>query len=191
MLNIKKMIDDIANQGWFHQQNVFDEIFTKNAINELSNKNLKSAGIGSKAERHSEIRNDSIFWFEKYHQSHLENFYINFLDNIQKNLNESLYLGIKSHEVHYAQYPQGGFYKPHFDNFKGNNKRIITVITYLNEKWKEEDGGILKLHLQDGIQEIQPKSGSFIAFLSEHILHEVTTSFKERHSITGWLLNNI
>jgi hypothetical protein len=40
MLNIKKMIDDIANQGWFHQQNVFDEIFTKNAINELSNKTV-------------------------------------------------------------------------------------------------------------------------------------------------------
>ena len=116
--------------------------------------------------------------------------YLKFFDTLTKNFNENLYLGLKKHEVHYAKYPEKGFYKPHLDNFQGKNKRVITVITYLNKEWRQEDGGTLHLHLPEGIKEIQPKAGSIIVFLSDKILHEVTTSYKERQSLTGWLLNS-
>lgn len=188
MLNTTKMVNSLAEKGWFFQSNVFDEKFVNDAVSTFSNQSLKSAGIGSQAIRHSEIRNDSIFWLEK-EQTEFSDSYLQFFESIKNTLNENLYLGIKSHEVHYAKYPQGGFYKPHLDNFQGKNKRVVTVITYLNQNWHPQDGGVLKLHLPEGIKEIQPKAGSMIAFISEQILHEVAPSFKERHSLTGWLLN--
>lgn len=188
MLNTTKMIEALSTDGWFFQPKVFDTNFVEDAISAFSNRTLKSAGIGSQAIRHAEIRNDSIFWLER-EQSEVENSYLNFFDSIKKSLNENLYLGIKSHEVHYAKYPQGGFYKPHLDNFQGKNKRVVTVITYLNQNWIPQDGGTLRLHLPEGIKEIHPQAGSMVAFLSEQILHEVSPSFKERHSLTGWLLN--
>lgn len=190
MLNTTKMLDDIAEKGWFFQENAFDENFVNQAISEYSQKSLKEAGIGVQANRHSEIRNDSIFWLEKHHDSSFETNYLKFFDTLTKNFNENLYLGLKKHEVHYAKYPEKGFYKPHLDNFQGKNKRVITVITYLNKEWRQEDGGTLHLHLPEGIKEIQPKAGSIIVFLSDKILHEVTTSYKERQSLTGWLLNS-
>lgn len=109
-------------------------------------------------------------------------------NEFMKDLNQSLYLGLEEFECHFAQYPEGSFYKAHKDSFKEADRRTITLITYLNENWQEGDGGELRLYLGNEILDIKPYGGTVIGFRSSEILHEVLMSNKERLSLTGWFL---
>lgn len=185
-----KLVEDLAEKGWFTQQNICDSEFIQQCINEFQQQSLKEAGIGLQKTKHPEIRNDKIYWLERSHNNPIEDIYLQFFDEIKQTLNRNLYLGLKGEEIHYAQYSKGGFYKPHYDNFQGRNKRVITCITYLNNEWVPQNGGTLRLHLPQGIKEIEPRAGTFVAFMSEQILHEVSHSHRTRHSLTGWMLNS-
>lgn len=189
MINTNEVCDSLIKNGWYSGSNIFDRNFVQEAVKEFNSKDLKEAGIGATAIRQESIRNDEIYWFEPEHNSVIENKYIEAINRLKSSLNESLYLGLNGHEVHYAKYEKGGFYKPHLDNVKGKNNRVLTIITYLNENWKKEDGGVLKLHLENEVKEIEPKAGNVVIFLSEKVLHEVAPSNKTRQSLTGWLLH--
>ncbi|WP_373399442.1 2OG-Fe(II) oxygenase [Algoriphagus halophilus] len=114
------------------------------------------------------------------------------VEEIRKAINQRCYLGLKSFEAHFARYPIGSFYVRHMDQFQQVLYRLVTVIIYLNDSWKEEDEGMLRMYLpqEDGsekILDVLPKGGRLVVFLSGEIPHEVMPTKKERISITGWL----
>jgi SM-20-related protein len=67
------------------------------------------------------------------------------------------------------------------------------VIVYLNNLWVPEDGGNLIIYTEkDSVETaitIAPLAGRLVCFESEKLEHEVTETFKDRYSVTGWFLN--
>ena len=68
-----------------------------------------------------------------------------------------------------------------------------TLVAYLNDDWKEEEGGALKLYIDENDNEgisVMPQMGTFVVFLSERFPHEVLPTTRERHSVAGWFRVN-
>lgn len=190
MLNTEKAIDSLVEKGWYEQRNVLsvDEV---KALGKLcQNRTLVKAAIGKGDSRaiNEGIRSDNISWLTDNETDKPVIEYQQVLDVFRQELNQSLYLGLSELECHFAQYPQGSFYKAHKDSFKETDRRSITFITYLNPDWKEGDGGELRLYLPEGVIDVNPYGGTVICFKSSEILHEVLMSNTERLSLTGWFL---
>lgn len=190
MLNINKAIDSLVENGWYHEENVFSKEIVESLANLCKGRTLVKAAIGNgdKKAINESIRSDNISWLTEEETDPEIKHYRIFAEGLSNKLNETLYLGLNEFECHFAQYPAGSFYKAHKDSFKDDDRRTITLITYLNENWKEGDGGELRLHLPDNVVDIKPYGGSIICFRSSEILHEVLVSNKERLSLTGWFL---
>ena len=76
------------------------------------------------------------------------------------------------------------------DPARDDDRRTVTAILYLNNDWKESDGGLLRFYpkgesVEDHI-DIQPRAGTFVTFLSHDYWHEVLPGNRDRMSITGW-----
>lgn len=160
-----------------------------NLIALYENEALKQAGIGndSKLAIHKEIRRDKIHWLDKKHNDLHENAFFNLIDGFVSYLNRTCYSGIKSYEFHYALYEKGAFYKKHIDQFKTDGSRAFSVIIYLNEGWKEGNGGELKAYTKTGFELISPDNKKCVFFKSDELPHEVLVTNEKRMSITGWL----
>lgn len=162
----------------------------KDNLNTLfDNKQLQSAGIGNDTivARQKSVRGDSIYWLDRKHNDPWENDFFDLMDEFVLYLNSTCYTGITGYEFHYALYEEGSFYKKHLDQFRNNESRKYSMITYLNTDWKEEDGGELCVHHKDSTQNISPLSGKSVFFKSSELEHEVLVTHKPRMSITGWL----
>jgi SM-20-related protein len=86
-------------------------------------------------------------------------------------------------------YPPGSYYKRHLDQFKKDDHRKLSVICYLNENWKEEEGGQLRIYLPDKDIDVLPIAGRLVCFRSDQLEHEVLRATRPRLSITGWILD--
>ena len=150
---------------------------------------FKSAGIGDNklVSYDQQFRGDEIYWLDRGHKDIHENKFFDLMDDFVKHLNDTCYTGITSYEFHYALYNVGTFYKKHKDQFKQKDSRKFSMIMYLNPEWVEADGGELRIHLKEGIQDISPENGKSIFFQSDELEHEVLPTHKPRMSITGWL----
>ena len=154
---------------------------------------FKKAGIGNTSNLQviSEIRGDYILWLNQDTSLLCKEIYFDKIDRLISYFNETCFLGIKGIEAHFALFPEGTFYKRHLDSFKNNDKRIFSVIFYLNENWKQENGGELNMYFQEKnietLVSILPIAGRFLCFESHKIPHEVLVANKDRLSITGWL----
>ena len=159
----------------------------------ISPSEFKSAGIGKKEnlQINHEIRSDRIYWIEDNNELPKE--YLEHLEALRLALNQKLYLGLFDFECHFANYPQGTFYKKHLDAFKGVGLRVLSSILYLNPDWKPGDGGELILYTPKGntiLETITPTFGKQVFFLSNMFPHEVLESKKPRQSLTGWFRIN-
>lgn len=64
------------------------------------------------------------------------------------------------------------------------------MLVYLNEDWKQGDGGELKIHQQSGKgMFIAPLARRLVMFKSATVEHEVMLTHTHRKSLTGWLLH--
>jgi SM-20-related protein len=147
------------------------------------------AGIGHVAERHSDIRGDDIHWVEQ--QAPLASaLQQGELAQLKDAINATLYLGLYDFEGHYAAYPAGAAYTRHVDRFRGDDRRVLSVVLYLNDAWDPEDGGDLCLYANrealEPVARISPQGGTLICFLSEHVPHEVLPTRRTRWSLSGW-----
>jgi len=152
---------------------------------------FKQAGIGALNEFRVEktIRSDEIFWLERQRDLVLHDFFA-LVDDAIAQLNRLCFLSISGSEFHLAHYPPGSFYKRHLDQFDSRSNRLISMVCYLNEDWKPEHGGELRLHAKDGTYyDVAPLPGRMILFKSDAVPHEVLLSKASRYSITGWLLH--
>lgn len=150
---------------------------------------FKKAGIGKNQDRqiNESIRGDFIQWIEPAKAPAPIQVYTNRLQGLIQYLNQALFLSLKDAEIHMTVYPTGTFYKRHLDQFKADDHRKLSVICYLNNDWKESDGGQLKMYLDDGAIEILPLSGRLVCFRSDKLEHEVLPATRDRLSITGWI----
>ncbi|MBL7893779.1 MAG: 2OG-Fe(II) oxygenase [Bacteroidia bacterium] len=195
---MKTAIEKIVNDVYEQRYCVIDNFISANEIATLvrkinllsENKQLKQAGIGKNAEHltNTDIRSDFIYWVGE-NDTELQSLFFHFMPELTQALNRRFYLGLKEHEFHLALYPPGSFYKKHKDAFKSDDARKITVLLYLNQNWKQEDGGELILYKDDNSSlTIEPLGGRLLVFESE-MEHEVLLSKANRYSLTGWIKN--
>lgn len=151
---------------------------------------FRRAGISKQGSVHTEIRGDYIRWIDPQTADVETRVYLSRLQDLIQYLRQSLFISIQDAELHYTVYPPGTFYKRHLDQFRHDDHRKLSVICYLNPNWKKEEGGQLKLYLDDGKEEaILPQAGRLVCFRSDMLEHEVLPATRPRLSITGWLLD--
>ena len=147
------------------------------------------AGIGQVAERRADIRGDDILWIEE-EAPVAQALQQQELAMLKDAINATLYLGLHDFEGHYAAYPAGAGYARHVDRFHGDDRRVLSVVLYLNEDWEPEDGGELclyrSLEAPEPMARVSPQGGTLICFLSEKVPHEVLPTRRTRLSLSGW-----
>ena len=194
------MFDDLAGQGWAQSSDQGSDIVSQEWVLNLALQcqNLHDSGAftqaavghGSTKSVHTQIRGDSTLWLEDCKSPELQKGIADFLQELQQELNQSLFLGLKRFESHFALYPPGAGYQKHIDNHQGLSHRRITFVLYLNEDWQTTDGGELSLFdpqvPTQKIHSIKPHLGNLVLFRSELFPHQVEESFKTRKSLTGW-----
>ena len=192
-IKVKNILHDLEERGWSVQENFFSlELIGKlhEQLILLSQQgNLRPAAIGRENNLQIEqtIRSDEISWFEKNRLTSSQKDYLDITQQLQDAINQKFFLGLFEYEVHFALYAANTFYKRHLDQHKNQDSRVLTIITYLNENWSEQDGGALKLYLNDDKEiRVLPKAGTLVCFLSAEFEHEVLPAKRERASLTGW-----
>ncbi|MBK8600109.1 MAG: 2OG-Fe(II) oxygenase [Flavobacterium sp.] len=161
----------------------------QNLVKLEDQKLLLAAGTGNETKfvRNKKVRSDVIYWLDKSHNNVYETAFLIHIEAFIQYLNESCYAGITSYEFHYSLYEKGSFYQKHVDQFQDNSSRAFSMICYLNENWKVEDGGELRIHQFNSNQHISPTQGKTVFFKSDELEHEVLITNKRRMSVTGWL----
>lgn len=209
-LNQQQRLDQITDHGYC----VMDDFLSPTVIDALASEivvlNTSAFMFAANTGRaHSMVktkfRGDSIYWLNESEASPAQQIYFDEMDRLRSELNRHLYLGLDLLESHLAIYPIGAGYQKHLDRFKANAnaqlpQRKISCILYLNKDWLEEDGGYLRLYLNedaaaDGLVasasslDIAPIAGRLVMFLSDTFYHEVLPANRARMSLTGWFLN--
>lgn len=198
LISLQNIFDTLINSFIENRVGIAENFLSKSLASDLRNnlaalyagKQMKSAGTGTDAhiERHDLFRSDIIYWLDRKHNDIHENTFFDLMDKFVAYLNETCYAGISSYEFHYTLYETGSFYKKHLDQFQNNDSRKYSMITYLNDDWKTNDGGELCIHYKDEhVENISPDNGKSVFFKSNELEHEVLLTNKPRMSITGWL----
>jgi len=154
---------------------------------------FRHAGVG-RGENFSirpEIRNDRVRWIDPLEATELQQAWLDRVESLRVAINRELMLGLFGFEGHFAIYPEGSFYKRHFDRFTDATNRTVTLVLYLNDDWQPEDGGALRIYQSDEsgaefYSDVLPQGGSAVVFLTEKFAHEVLPANRERLSLTGW-----
>ena len=151
-----------------------------------------AAGVGSGQARtlRPDIRGDHILWLERP-QTDAQRDYFARMEALRLAINERLFLGLFDLECHFALYRPGSRYQRHLDRFRGDARRAVSVVLYLNTSWDPAWGGALRVYESEAPQapfrDIVPLGGTLVCFLSDSVSHEVQPTERERLSLTGWL----
>jgi SM-20-related protein len=187
----------LGRDGWWSGSGLLEPAQIDALVDELAAlreaDRLHRAGIGRELDFQidGEIRRDCIVWLNR--QRPVQAAFLDSMEQLRLALNRTLFLGLFEFEAHFAHYPPGGFYKRHFDSFRGAANRLVSLVVYLNRDWQPGDGGELVLYAEDESRElarIEPRAGTIALFLSEEIPHEVRLAHRDRLSIAGWFRLN-
>jgi SM-20-related protein len=187
-----QIVDDLATSGW-SQQNIFlSQDLTRALAAECRKRAAEgelapaAVGRGPSSEIREGIRGDHIQWIEPG-QAEVCDSYLALMDSLREALNRGLFLGLEDFESHFAMYPPGAFYLKHVDRFRDDDRRMVSAVVYLNDAWLPEQGGQLRMYLDQGAQyDVVPIGGCLVVFLSGEVPHEVLPASRERLSLTGW-----
>jgi SM-20-related protein len=187
-----QIVDDLATHGW-SQQNIFlPQDLTRALAAECRKRAAEgelapaAVGRGPSSEIREGIRGDHIQWIEPG-QAEVCDSYLGLMDSLREALNRGLFLGLEDFESHFAMYPPGAFYLKHVDRFRDDDRRMVSAVVYLNDAWLPEQGGQLRMYLEEGAQyDVVPIGGCLVVFLSGEVPHEVLPASRERLSLTGW-----
>jgi len=190
---IARVVDRIATRGYA----VAPEFLDQGVVAALRANTLQfdraglllPAAVGHGADRveRTDIRGDRIHWLEEATDDPCERSLQDALEALRLAVNRELQLGLFGFEGHYAIYPAGTGYARHRDRFRDDDARVLSIVLYLNDRWRNEDGGMLRLHLARGRSiDVIPQEGTLVAFLSDRFAHEVLPARRERYSIAGW-----
>ena len=192
----ERIASDIYRQGYCLPDDAIPEdlghaLFER--VTALKQAEFSPAGVGRAQDqmRNNLIRRDEIHWLEA--DDPAERGWLDWIEQLRVYLNRRLFLGLFSYEGHFAHYAPGAFYRKHFDAFKGEGNRVLTVVLYLNWGWQPDDGGEMLIYREDGTEpfvRIVPEMGRMAVFLSEVFPHEVLPAKRDRYSIAGWFRIN-
>jgi len=152
------------------------------------------AGIGRGQEQHrnTRVRRDRTRWLDGSTLAQCR--LLDEMEHLRLAVNRALFLGLFDLEAHFAVYDPGAFYRRHLDAFNGNNGRVLSAVLYLNEQWRDDEGGRLRLwpdpDAATPVMEVTPRAGTLVCFLSDRIPHEVMEASRQRLSIAGWFRCN-
>ncbi len=194
----EKIISDLMD----HRYSVVPDFLLPAETHSLRNALLKKfdddafrkAAIGNRFNEHeiASVRGDFISWIDPATADEAERTFLTRIDGLISYLNRTCFLGIAQKEFHYAVYPPGTRYKRHLDVFKNDDRRLLSLICYLNDpEWEVRDGGELVLYLPGEAGEtetvVYPMPGQLVVLQSQEVEHEVRPSRRDRMSLTGWL----
>lgn len=188
----EQVAEEIYRQGYSVLSNALPAELCNSLAEEvrrLPSERFSRAGIG-RQEAHLKaevIRRDEICWIDNSTAAGHD--WLEWAGGLKHAINRRLFLGLFSFESHYAHYQIGDFYKVHLDAFRGQQNRVLTVVTYLNPDWNPEDGGELVIYPEKGstpLMKVMPEFGTLVVFLSEEFPHEVLPAQTDRYSIAGW-----
>lgn len=191
----EKIIDALANSGCYVGESIFEEELTTRLLaraHALRTANaLAAARVGRAAQSAHEtaIRSDATRWLDESPSDAAERDAVDAVNALRRRLNESLFLGAQTCELHFAHYAPGAFYKTHRDRFADDDARLVSLVFYLNDGWPDDAGGELVVYdnAMTPLHRIAPRAGTMVAFLSERFPHEVRPAAQDRFSLTGWL----
>jgi len=146
-------------------------------------------GRGDMLDVRPEIRSDEIRWLSRDDCGTRQGEYLDLMAAYLQLMNLELFLALVEFECFCAIYPPGSFYQRHIDQFRGVEQRTVTAILYLNKNWQQNDGGQLRIFINEETGEtleVLPEAGTFVTFLSAEYWHEVLPAERDRLSITGW-----
>jgi SM-20-related protein len=150
---------------------------------------LASAGVGRGSDRtlRTDIRGDRIRWLDEAGPDPAFEPVRRALESLRVAVNRELALGLLEFEGHYALYPAGARYTRHKDRFRDDDARVLSIVLYLNDDWRAEDGGALRLFVdkRDSI-DVVPAGGTLVTLLADRFDHEVLPAIRPRVSLTGW-----
>lgn len=192
------LVDALVEQGWYVGKGVIDPALCQALQGELlhlaAHDALDEAGIG-RGQQHllrKDIRGDAIHWLDR--ESEAQRHYLDAMAELQRSLNQALFLGLFEYEAHFAHYPAGAFYQRHLDSFRGRANRVISTVGYLTPDWPADGGGEMVIYDPEDpsreVARVVPEAGTFACFLSETIPHEVLPTRLPRTSIAGWFRRN-
>jgi SM-20-related protein len=194
---------EIADRGWA----VLNDFLSSETIALLraeaqqfwQEEKFRAAGIGRSGGYavRADIRSDHIRWLDEQVLTPAQKVYWDAIEELRQTLNSELFLSLESFESHFAVYPPGAAYQKHLDRFSDADERTISCTLYLNQDWQAEDGGQLRLYLQEneliaegeltgGYLEVLPNAGTCVLFRSDTFFHEVLPANRIRFSLTGW-----
>lgn len=204
--NVELLLNTLAEQ----QYCVIDQFIPDDLVRALREIALErqqhglmhQAGTSKMAITDLKLRGDQIAWLEENDSHPAIQQYFALLTELQLAVNRHLMMGLDSIETHFAIYPANSSgYMTHIDQFNQHRQilsagaRTLTLIIYLNENWREDAGGKLRLYLDEHTQtpakeashlEIAPLGGRLVLFSSARFWHEVLPSTRPRISVTGW-----
>lgn len=172
--------EDLANTLFINQQALAAEKFKKAGI-----------GRGDEYLENDFVRTDEICWITGETPAGRQ--WLDWSSGLQTFLNRRLFLGLFSFESHFAHYGPGDYYKRHYDAFRGEANRVLSVVAYFNRGWVPSNGGELVIYTDDHDKEgvkVVPLFGTLVTFLSEEFPHEVLAANRDRYSIAGWFRVN-
>jgi SM-20-related protein len=193
--NLDRIADGLATRGWIVVDDFFGRELTaalRSDCQSLGGRDdfrAAAVGGGKRRQTRTDVRSDEIRWLQQPASSEPQRIFLNHFEQLRLTLNRTLQLGLFEFESHFARYPAGAFYARHIDQLRGDSHRKLSCVLYLNEHWKPEDGGQLRLYLDgDGteFEDVLPEGGRLVAFLSGRFAHEVLPAKRERLSIAGW-----
>jgi len=190
-LLLSQLVDDLAEHGWAQQNFFITQGLTLELAAECHRRAtqdaLRPAGIGhgSTQALREGVRGDRIEWLQADEPGPCK-VYLEHMNALRVALNAALYLGLEDYESHFSLYPPGAFYHRHLDRFRDDDRRTVSAVLYLNQDWRPEYGGALRLYTPGQSLEITPLGGRLVVFLSAEIAHEVLPTTHERLSLTGW-----
>ncbi|MES2636776.1 MAG: 2OG-Fe(II) oxygenase [Pseudomonadota bacterium] len=197
--NFDELIDALSMKGYV----ICDDFLPAHIITALHHEiyhryashEMRAAKTGLiNQSQQSRVRGDHIFWLEEDSQNLNIQAYFAKMQALKEALNQHLFMNLHSLEAHLALYPIGGIYQKHLDQFShginahsDTKARQLSSILYLNADWQADDGGELRLHLNEHEHlDILPTAGKLVLFLSAKFWHEVRPAKRERASLTGW-----
>jgi len=187
-----RTVSELATRGWtvlcdFLPPDVVTQLRDE-AREGVASDRFHEAGVGRGADHEVEnaIRGDRILWIDPTEATPAQHAYWHAIEELQGDLNRELFLSLVSFEAQFAVYAPGAFYKTHVDRFDASDERMISCTLYLNDDWRDGDGGALRLHVLGGPVDVLPEAGTMVVFRSDSVPHEVLVSSRERYSLTGW-----
>ncbi|WP_444939009.1 2OG-Fe(II) oxygenase [Microbulbifer sp. JMSA002] len=187
---------DLTEQGYSIRHAALPESLSSALFTyqqEMNGEKFIDAGVGRGDDylRNEFVRTDEICWITG--ESATGRDWFSWAGQLQVYLNRHLFLGLFSFESHFAHYRPGDYYKRHYDAFRGEANRVLSLVVYLNPGWSTADAGELVLYKdeQDRVgTKVTPLMGTVVTFLSEEFPHEVLPANRDRYSIAGWFRVN-